>query len=250
MNMSNHTSFNMTNIENPDSGVPVSAIIHLLVQVLLFCVGSFIHLKLIFVFKEDKNKAWQIHITHSIVCIIYFSFNIPFAAITHFIPFLSQYTGPWLCYIASFIMLYCYYEVIANSLLISVLKYVFVVHDRKARDFGEEKINKAFFLINLIHPLLWTILTMITSDWESFIALINCFGQREQVLAQYNTSAGNIEKFFFCNLKKNDTQDSDVHTIYVIKQCICAFVSIGVLVIGSNLPEGFFYYKIFRKMRW
>ena len=169
MNISKHSSFNITNIESFDSGVPVSAIIHILVQVLLFCAGLFIQIKIILVCKKEKDKTWQIHISHSIVLIIYYTFTIPFDAITYFIPFLSQYTGHWLCYIASFITLYGYYSAGAHTLLISVMKYVFIVHDKKVREIGEDKIKKAFFLINLAHPLLLTILTMITSDWEFFL---------------------------------------------------------------------------------
>ena len=137
------------------------------------------------------------------------------------------------------------------------MKYVFIVQNTKVLEFGEERTQKVFFLINLALPMLLTILAMVTADWESHSSLSSCFGETEQVLAHYNTSTAPIKtsrNFFFekflCNLKNNDTEDLDVYTFHVIKQCFCAFKSTAVMVINTNLLEGFFYYKIFRKAKW
>ena len=244
-----NTSFNITNIESIDRGVPVSLIIHISAQVLLFCVGLLIQLKIIFVCNKDKDgKTWQIHMTHSIVTIIYFSFNVIFQTFTHFIPFLSQHTGDWFCYLAAFVELFCFYSLSTNSLLIAVMKFVFIVHNNKVLEFGEDRTKITFFLINLALPLLLTTSDIVTENWDYFGDLTSCFGQSEQELAQHNISRGWLEKFFLCNTKHPNINDSDV--LFVIKQCVCAVVSTVAFVISTNIPEAFFYYKIFQKMNW
>ena len=237
--------------EQQESSINTDTIVHVTIQAILYFAGLFIHIRIITVcWKDKEGKTWMIHMTHSISLMLYFAFHIPFFTFTNTIPNLAdQYTGEWFCYLASFITVYGFFIVTLNSLLIAVMKYVFIVHSEKALLYGNEKTQKLFFIINLILPLFLAVFACITRDFDSFSALNSCFGQTEQVLAQYNTWSKNFEKFFLCNLNKEEDQ-SYGHTFYVVKQVLCAIKSIGVTLINTNLPEAFFYYKIFQKMKW
>jgi hypothetical protein len=237
--------------EPQQSSIKIGTIVHITIQAVLYFAGAFIHIRIISVLWKDKEgKTWLIHMTHSISLMIYFAFYIPFFTVTNTIPNLAdQYTGEWFCYLASFITVYGFSIVTLNSLLIAVMKYVFIVHHNKALQYGDAKTKKLFFIINVTLPLFLAVFACITGDFESFSALNSCFGQTEQVLAKYNTLSKNFEKFLLCNLNKE--QDlSYGHTFYVVKQVLCAIKSIGVTLINTNFPEAFFYYKIFQKMKW
>ena len=250
MNVLENTTFNITNTEGRESNIPVGTILHICVQVLLFCVGLFIQIKIISVcWKKKEGKTWQIHMTHSIFLIISFSLAIPFDALTHFIPSLHKHTGYWFCYGSAFLTCYFLYSLTFNSLVIAVMKYMFIVRDKTVLKFGEENTKKAFFGINLGLPLFLAIVSTVTVDVDIHTSLNSCFGQKQQVLTQYNTSAGSLEKLFLCTRKNSDAEDSEVYILYVIKQCVCAITSTLTLLIVSNLPEAFFYYKIFQKMQ-
>ena len=136
-----------------------------------------------------------------------------------------------------------------NSLLIAVMKYVFIVHSEKVLLYGDTKTQKLFFIIDLTLPLFLAFFACITRDFDSFSELNSCFGQTEQVIAKYNTWTKSFEKFFLCNLNREQDQ-SYGYTFYVVKQVLCAINSIGLSLINTNIPEAFFYYKIFQKMRW
>ena len=234
-----------------DGDYEIFTITHVVFLVLFFCVGLVIQMQIISVSYKDKDTAWTITITHSIVTTINFAFNISFDAVTHFIPYLSQYTGNWICYVASFVTTYCYYGIVAYSFLISILKYIFIIHHVKIREWGKEKIKKWFFVANLLHPCFLAIVHVVilyTSRNPRNSSIISCFGLTEAMLREYNTSSSSITKFLICPLKKS-TEDANWNVYYVTEQCVCLMITMFNIIVTSNLLEGFIYYKIFKKMR-
>ena len=84
----------------------ISEIINYVCQILIFCVGLFIHIKIIQVSYVEKSKTWMMQITHAVTTSILFGFLSPFTALTHIVANLSSYIGSWICYVASFIIFY------------------------------------------------------------------------------------------------------------------------------------------------
>ena len=245
-NFSNETLLHLMNDKIAYEGEPILSILHILLQVFLYSVGLFINIKLISVCNKEKGITWQISATHSAMMTIYYGYIIPFQAVTHFVPFLSQYTGRWLCYAASFVSFYCYHSIIAHSLIISIMKYVFIVHGIKAMQYGEDKLKKYFLLGNLINPLILTTVAMFTANLRSRSSLRSCFGDVEESFPHNNASSSGSGKFIFCTPSK--TEDYNIVHFYVI-QSLCLFRSIVNLITVCNLPEGFLYYKTFQKMK-
>ena len=225
----------------------MSPIFHIIIQVLLFFIGLYFQTKTISVCIEEKGKTWHIHVTHAIVMTIYYGFFIPFRASTYFLPFLAEYVGgTWICYIASIVSFYCYHSILAHSLLVAVMKYSFINHAMKVKAFGEEKIQKIFFWINLILPLLLTIAAMMTTDFQTRSALKNCFGHEEgndSIPFDHDSAFGGSKNFLFCDLTNTPEK------IYGLAQFVCVSRSLLNIAICTNLPEGFFYYMIFRSMK-
>ena len=241
---SGHTAINEYSI------VPT---IHILSQVILFFIGTFIQTKIVSICKEEKGATWKIHASHSIVLIINFAFNISFDAGMYFLPSLSHYTGPWICYLASFVTYYCFYSIVANSLIISIMKYLFIVHQIPPSSDKGSKIKAVFFFINLLHPLFLTVSNILTSDWGTNSSVNICFGAIPEKLTALS-SVSNIvedkEKPFMCILDIPNTNMSDVDIYFIAKHTLCIIRTIVNLAVNTNLLEIFFYYNIFRRMRW
>ena len=106
----------------------------------LYFIGLLIQSKTMYVcWKERQGNTWQIHLTYSIAVTIYFSFLIPFSIVSNAFPNLSAHTGQWFCYLAAFILVYGFYIITCNSLLIVIMKYIWIVHDEKVLGWGKEK---------------------------------------------------------------------------------------------------------------
>ena len=240
-NLSLNNTFNESFVEIAIDQNVVTTILHILCQILIFCAGLIIQIKIIIACKKGKGKTWQVDILDALVKIVYFSFSIFFDATTHFIPFLSQYTGDGMCYIASTIIFYCFYSILAHSLFISIMKYVFIVQNKRVFQIGEHRVQNWFMWIYLIYPLFLTTSTIMTSDWESYSSLYSCFGNKHALLEirsnilQYDPKRSSFENIFICKSQWNIT---------------CAIQAIVNMVMNSNLLEMLFYYKIFQRIQW
>ena len=234
----------------------VSTIAHITFQVLLFCLGLLIQIKIIIVCvkERDERTTWQIDICHAIVQIIYFAFTITLEGFTHFIPVQSQMTGDWICYMATFVTFYCFYSIVAHSLMISIMKYFYIVRNQWVSGIGKRRVQKWFLWGNLAHPLFLTFLTILTSDYDLFSSLNKCLGQKIDVLSSHVStpvlSGSSIKKLFFCELKNSDLHDHEKTFGYAVKQFVCATQTIVSLIINTNLMEAWFYCKIFHRIRW
>ena len=236
---------------NHDSDSIVPDIIHILFQLVLFSIGTSIQVKTISICKKEKHIPWELHITHSVILIIYFSFSIGFYTSTHFIPLLPFYFGgSWVCYVAALITYYCHYAIVAHTLVISMVKYVYIIHPNQIVSLDETNARRLFFVCNLIHPLLLTISNIAASDWGSNSALNSCFDYN---ISNNSTKTDDVQKPFLCilNLSKHVKYDvDDVETSSSTwKGFLCLWRSFANVILNSNLVEAWFYFRIFRKMK-
>ena len=220
------------------------------IQLILYFFGTYIQIKIISTCKKEKDKVWQITIANSITMMIVFSFALPFQTITEHVPVMSQYTGEWICYLAAFIYLYGTAIIGLHSLVVSLTKYVFIVHQNWAWNFGEEKLKKVCFFLSIIHPLVLNTPAVIFHDFESMNSVTECLGLKEKVLAYENTSNSKIDRLFFCKLNADGySEEADPSFSYMARQSFCATRMVWMLLLCSNIPEGVLYYYIFKKMR-
>ena len=240
-NFTTDSFYNDMTIQSPST----FQILHIVIQVILFCVGLYFQVRTVLVCIEEKNKTWQIHIAHSIAMTIYFCYIIPFQPITYFIPSLATHLGNWICYVSAFISFFCFQAMVLHSLLIAIMKYIFIVHTWKARSFGEERIQRICLLVSFMYPVILSAVTILLSFFvpNSFQVrpeVQNCFGK--EYFASLNS---NGKQILFC-----DIEISDNHSILsVLLKIVCIARSCLNTIIGTNIPEGFFYFMTFRSMK-
>ena len=218
-------------------------------QLIVYAIGSYIQIKVISTCRKEKDKVWQITITNSITMMIVFSFVMIFQTVSSHVPVMSQYTGEWICFIAAFIYIYGTLMMGLHSFVVSLIKFVFIVHHETALNFGEEKLKKVFFVVNLAHALVLSIPALIFHDFEHYPDVIECLGLNKIVLEHSNTSNAAIDRMFFCKLNDGGyDKDAEPQLSYILKQSFCTTRIVWLLAFCSNLPEGVLYHFIFRKM--
>ena len=216
-------------------------------QVMLFIVGLFIHVNIIYVSNRERETSWLLSITNSVVLIFHFGHCILYQNLTYFVPFFPGYTGSWVCYLDDLLFSYCLQSCVMYSLVVSILKYIFVVHYLKVHNFGKAKIQKFILCVNLVLPLLLTISTMLTQgggilETQFQKCIINSKDTTETV------KPPNIphEDGLFC--PKIKTEDYSF-TVFYLAKTFCILQKVLVAAIASNLPEAVFYCRIFHKMK-
>ena len=251
MNVNNKTC--EENITISINGYPIGTTIHISCQVVLFLIGTFIQTKIISVCRKEKGATWKIHVCHSVVLIINFAFHISFDALVFFAPSVSYYTGEWLCYLAWLVNYYCFYSIVANSLIISIMKYIFIVHQIPPSGDKGIRIKFVFFFVQLFYPLILTSSHILTSDWTTtFSSMKKCFDESSEKITNSINNVDDMEeeeKTVFCIFKILDTKQVDIGVYLIGRYVFCIFRTIVNLVVNSNLLEIFFYYKIFHRMQ-
>ena len=233
-----------------DTTISPKEVIVIVTQLILYVIGSYIQIKIISTCRKEKDTVWQITITNSISMMIVFSFAMIFQTVTSHVPVMSQHTGEWICFVAAFIYIYGPCIIGLHSFVVSLMKFVFIVHQDTAINFGEDKLKKVFFVGNLVHALVLSIPAVIFYDFESMNSVTECLGLYEKVLERSNTSNAAIDRMFFCKLNDEGyDKNAEPQLSYILKQSFCATRMVWVFSLCSNIPEGVLYHYIFRKMR-
>ena len=220
-------------------------ILNLIISIFVYLLGTYINWKIICVSRRTKDKTWQEDIIHSISMMVAMCVVIVFENVSEHVKVLSKYTGGvWVCYVTAFIYSYNTFVGGFHSFNICFMKYIFIVHQEKVRQFGEDKLQKIFFLSYLIHPLLLAIPTVILLDFEAYPSLIGCFGLEDELRDRY--ASDGVGQMFLCKLTVDEGEN---RFVYLAKQAFCTFKIIWVLILSSNIPEAYMYFKIFQFMR-
>jgi hypothetical protein len=250
MNTTIEHNFDRMNVKSL-SNVTIWKVVAFLVRISLFAIGTFLSLQIIRVCRKERDKVWLINVTRAVAAISLMIFIVIFEALTEHIPDFSDYTGVGICYLVAFLYVYLPYMIMYETLFVSIIKYVFIVHTAKSRKYGEDKIINRFFWFNILHGLLPAIITVYLWDFEGFTSLTSCFGLQEKIKEEYynkNSPSNNLERRFMCKLRVTDSEDLRRHFSYMLAQSFCFSKMVFNFIFGTNIPEAYFYYKIFQKM--
>ena len=208
----------------------------------LFLVGLLINSKVVLnSLREKETKIWQIQVVYSISITIMLSFGIPFLVVLNAVEHLAGYTGEWICNLAQFLLIYGATIGITHSLVTAIMNYIFIVHPLKAFRWEHEKIQRIFLSAYLIFPLVLSISFIVIKSIQNE-AIRKCFGLDD-------TNIGNvgIDRFLYtweCNMVLSE---DDAFKTAMDSVCLTRNLLFYVLI--SNIPDAFFYYKIFTTMK-
>ena len=230
------------------SNVSAATVFSVIMQISFYVIGLIINNKIVCCCWKNKehSKAWQLHIIYSVTCTILFSFDIPFALFSTCVPHLSIMTGEWICYLALFINSFCLVVIGMSSLMIAITKYIFVVHWNKALAYGHEKAQCTLSAIFLLFASYIAIVSTVLKTYIDSGIVHTCFG---------TDTDDNIMNNDFHNmsliwriLENGATHEEWGYAYVVFSQCVSVLKGVFYGIGFCNLPEAFFYYKIFKMM--
>ena len=187
--------------------------------------------------------------------IIHFSLVLLTEGLVYMIP---NYTcGKWICTVCRFIRNNGVLTISLHSLLISVQKYIVVIHQINNNS-DRHKLEKVLMVSFCIFGILWSAAMIIRSS--SFIpvntSLENCFTLGAMWWNQHkHEKVGTIKEnqsnefTDFCKFdRKTGTNDVDPF-IYFTTEMYCIAQTVLNTMANFNIFEAFVYYKIFRFIR-
>ena len=242
---------NETIIDEPAlNHISISKTIAMCILVLcVYVLGVFFNTRIIIVSKKDQHATWKIDIFNSSMLIVHFAHLFVMHGVTYLIKDLYLYTGTWFCYTSKAITFFGNSHVGGQSFMISVMKCAIIVHWKRIRDFGEEKVKQIFFWLNIIYPLyILAVFNVIRPDFLFAYDGINysnrCLGKSDMISSQdRNTSATKLHNI--CEVEPPLDHISFDYMVYLSRKSICW---LHVFLWYSNiwnLLEFFIYCRIF-----
>ena len=107
--------------------------------------GIYLHVKIIKISKKEKEMTWKLDITNSCLLIFNCTHSNLMEHITYIVHNLYTYTGQWFCYASKVVNYYGNLYTAGHSMIVSILKYIRIVHWKQSRKLGKEKVDGIFF---------------------------------------------------------------------------------------------------------
>ena len=236
----------MESIDILKSNISPTAIVNVILQIVFYVIGIIINAKIVLITwrTKENNKSWQLHILYSVSCTLLFAFDIPFWLFALKVPHLSNLTGEWICYLGLFVNTLLIHILFVNSLMVAITKYIFVVHWDKALAYGHERVQWILFTSSLSLEFLIAVLHTAVKRYADADPVHSCFG-----IENTSSTINSAWSFFWCtseNIAPNGGW-GDINVL--ILQFLCIITHVIHTITNSNLPEAFFYYKIFKTMK-
>ena len=242
--------------ENAAATVVFESMSEFICMIAVFCflvIGFLLHSQIIKTAKREKDMTWKLDITNSCCVMIHYLHFVSMHLMTYITEDLYISTGEWFCYLSKVLTFYGSLYVHAHSLIIGLLKYVVIVHWKRSREFGQEKVKKIFFWLNMFHPAVRIILYLaIIPDffwiWDGAAHVDRCLGDPKNNWGP-NSNTTQTKLHNICiNIAANQPENPFDYFIYILRSSICWLqISISYLILW-NVFEIFVYFSIFRFM--
>ena len=224
------------------------------INVCTFMIGIFLHVRIIIVSKNEKGLTWKLDVTNSALCIAHFSHTIFLHAVTYAVEDFYTYTGVWYCYVAKEIRHYGFLVVTGHSLVISVMKYTLIVHWKKVRNFGKEKVKEIFFFVNFLHPIFTIALHFVIRPdffwvFDNFKEIDLCLGDPKKIWEPGSNVTQIIYHDLCMTIAEPDPESYLEKIIYIVRGGCCWIQVISIYLIIWNFFEMLCYCSIFGFMR-
>ena len=190
--------------------------------------------------------TWKLDISNSALIIVHYFHSILMHGITYIIDDLHEYTGDWFCYLSRYVTLIGNVHTIGHSFIISMLKYVVIIHYQK---FSKEKVKTLFFWINLLVGT--TLVSIFSLAQPQFIFLYDgisqsnrCLGKNETISSLDNSTSA-IKLTDICSISESFEHVSFGYVYYIFRKTICWANIVFVYLNAWNILEMFVYCTIF-----
>ena len=180
---------------------PVIGIVFITIRATLLILAEFIHIKLFQMVKKENGLVKDVTQLYSLTLMISCPIWILFISITDWINPANEVIGQWFCTIG-WISTFLAWNIISfHSFIVAVMRYVFIVHEEKVKNYGKEKARRIFLYLSFFIPLIVVIWRVIENTDLDVMAYVNkCYGRGHRSFL-VDTSSLQITKRTFCQFE-------------------------------------------------
>ena len=214
----------------------------------IFSTGVFLQVKIILTLKRDQAIAWEIDVAHSIAMIVIFTSVLILDTISYLQPTFDDFFGKWYCDLLLFEFLLGFFEILFHSMYISLYKYIFIVHNETVNRIGQQKTKQILLWSYFIVLIAWTIsLVVREKNLGELSDTVSCSITSDRT-SDNRTKEAFIRHIFSCSIEDLDQTSMGNVVINILTKFACTSQSIMNVAVALNVPEIFFYFRIFGRI--
>ena len=236
----------------------ITSIIFFTIDMIILCSHCYFH-RLIrrMIFRKDSKKANVSIIQNLLSCystIVPFTFSIVFTYLNIVLQYInppSEIFGEWFCFAYEYFAHSTGLYLGTFSIFTAGMKYWFIVHNAKARVYGEEKAKRLFLVLHIALPVIMAAMNSISNGNKDQIYVVNiCWKQFPEALNNYTTKDRSLTDRFLCLDRTYNIEPyiGESATIYLepFLRIICGSISVFYILFCSNMGELIIYWLIFK----
>ena len=227
-------------VQEPNIGIFV-----LVTTLFNILAGSYVHYHLWQMLKKGDNLVSCILKAYVIIQIMFWPLGSILYCTTNFIYPLSEIFGAWFC-VCWYFLLYPYlFFVSFHTTVIAIMRYVFIVHDKRIARFGKQRAEKIFHWVLGIVPIVmtvWLYLGAADRDFDGLDAMNKCNGSYHKIfLLKWGFMDNRGVWEARCDGQNIHAGSASGLELLTYIQCKASAVTLGLLI--SNVFEGLIYLR-------
>ena len=229
---------------------PKMAVVFFVLRSITSILAEICNYRVLYVLKRDNGVLSDITKLQAYNTMIAVPFRLVFITLTDFMHPLNEFFGQWICSSYWVLIKICNLMMLNHSMLVAILRFIFIVHNEKVIEYGKEKFKNWFWYLSIGIPI-FTLLWVSTDprELDNDAHLNRCNGaDHKMFLIKSWSSFGLINKNFE-SIENFQTNDIFAKVFAVIRRVSKLAQRLWVIFFGSNIAEGFIYYKLIQHMR-
>ena len=228
-------------------------IIMCIIALFVYGIGVFLNIKIIQVSRKQKQMTSKLDETNSIIFIIHYAHVMFMHGITYLVDDLYLYLGKGFCYLSKTLTVIGNSHSTQHSFVISMMKYMMIVHYQTVSDSKKSQMKTRFFVLNLLYsisPIL--IFSMLRPDfiiiYDGVSQANRCLGIPE-VRSENGSNETAIKLHHMCNVPEPLEPAFFSFLFNFFQKMICWMYIIFIYLNVGNILEMVIYFLIFSYMR-
>ena len=229
---------------------PKIAVLFFVIRSIISILAEICNYRVLYVLKRDNGVLSDITKLQAYANIIIVPFRLTFITLTDFMHPLNEVFGQWICSCYWVLRKISGQMVVYHSFLVALLRFIFIAHNEKVIKYGKEKFKNWFWYLSIgipIFTLLWISTDLIELDTDTQIN--RCNGADHKMFLIRSMSSFGLIKANFENFPNFETNDELAKVLAVIRRVSKLAQRLWMIFLGSNIAEGFIYYKLIKHMR-